>query len=212
MTQLPDADRRRARALAELDAQPPETDEERVQRIQVERRSTALVSVLFAATVGLWVVTLVLDGGFGGPDEVPVWRLAAVVGLLALSGVAFWILLRPEAARRNRDRLLPLQWLTGEERGHLLRQARGRAPVVPEDLPLSRLTARVRLTQRLPVARVLASAPLFALHAIMQEEALWDVVFVGVLCVLVAVHAYERRQAAHPRAFLDRHPDPRVRP
>ncbi len=211
MTQAPDDARRRARALAELDEVPPETQQERVSGLRARRRVEVLCSVLLAGVVALWLATLV--GGPADADDVSGWPLAVSAGtVLAFSVVVGLAWRNSGTLGRARSLALPLEWLTAQERKHLLRQARGRAPVVPEDLPLSRRLAEVRLAQWTYLPLALTAVLMVALHAIAGALLLWDVVFSVVLLAVAAGYAVERRDARRLQAFLDRHPGPGAQP
>lgn len=145
-----DDDARWAEAQAALERAPSESAEAWMRR---SRRFQWLVIVaVLLVSIALAAVLVVVFHGRLGPlqVDVPTWQVVvgfvvAAAGLtLQISGVvAMW--------RRNR-RLdawhSPLMVLTHKQRKYLLDQVRGRRPVEPARLPLARLLAEQRLSQR----------------------------------------------------------------
>jgi hypothetical protein len=200
-----------ARARAALDRVRPEPAERRVSRLRVQRRLDVLGVVLTAVAVLTLLVLLVVDRGSSAADP-PTWRIvvgfaAQVIGLVLM--VAAYVT-HAGAVRHTRGWGRPMQWLTRREHKGLLRQVRGKDPLVPEQLPLARHAARLHLVQRSPSAAPSALLLLFVGQYVAVPGIVRFVLAAGMGAVLVAAEVHVRRDLRRIEQFLDAHREPRA--
>jgi hypothetical protein len=192
-----------ARAQAVLDRLPPEAAERRARRVRLERRLTRLGVAVTAVAVGTLLVLLVVDRD-SPPGDAPPWRVAdgfavQAIGLVLMIAVH---VAHSGAVRHTRGWGRPMHWLSRREHKELVRQVRGKDPLVPEQLPLARHTAGMVLVQRPP----LAAPSAFLLVVVGQYIAMPDTVrFLLAAAMAVAVVAAEvhvRRDVRRTQRFL----------
>lgn len=123
---------------------------------------------------------------------------------VVVEGVALFLMLR---AYRGRW-ISPLRALTARQNRSLADQVRGRAPVVPEHVPLTRHAADMMLLQR-PIPVLFLGIVLIALGVALLSSSWWwalaAVVYVG---LGLAGWRLLRRNERMARRFLAEHPEP----
>ena len=194
-----------------LDRTPTESAQQRLRRAQRNRwllvigLTTGLIALSFAGV-------LLFREGFTSDAEEEVSTARAVAGF-SLSGLGLILMFvgliwQIRAVRRARGYGGPMHVLTRRQQKELLAQIRGRSPVQPERLPLSRHLAELLQAQRLslvPSAGLLVNF----VGLWIASPSTWRLVTIGIFApVLILGAVVFRRQSRHVRRFLDTHPDP----
>lgn len=210
MTAHTDEDEERwAEAEALLARWRPEPVDRRLARERQNQRVLTAGFVLAGVALALALVLLAVDPP-PHADDAPTWRVVtgltvSVIGLVFLVvGAGFRVPARRAPLAWGR----PLQALNRRQRRELLRQVRGRTPVVPERIPLARHVAETLLDQQSALHVQTSLLVSFIGLFIVGWSIVGTLYTVGMTAAVAAGAVQGHRDRRRLHRFLDAHPAP----
>ena len=213
-TDAVDDDERWARAESILADKPTPAAAHQIRRQRAMLWLLAGAVAVLGAAVGLLVALLLRHHRGGLGDDAATWQV--VVGLVlqgaALVLVFTGLVLQRRANGRRWRWNVPEAVLTREQRRGLMKQIRGRAPVEPRRLGLTRDLAS-RLANQRGILLLLTGLSIMFIGQAIATPSIWRVVFAGAYLVLLgAAVVAQRRLARHAQRFLDENAAPEPAP
>lgn len=203
------SDEQRMNAAVELAQGQPDDDAQLIRRQGTRRAIVTRIVVTLAAIVGgIFVAMILLSGPENRSDDIPAWREAVSYGASAL-GIVLVIGTFVRSARRGRVAAgwrSPAFALTGRQRRDLLLQIKGRRPVDPARLPVSRHLATDLVDNGTDVWGM-TGVQLIVFGNALRSNWTWMWVLGAVTAALfVIVQLDTSRTLRRARAFLAAHP------